>query len=124
MSKIRSFQKRKTNPRLVNLIDLLLEESAKNKAKIWKYVAEKLASPTRSWAEVSLNKIEKFANENEIILVPGKVLGGEISKPVKVAAFNFSASAKAKIKEAGGEFMKIEDLLKLNPSGKGVRILI
>ncbi|MEM2727131.1 MAG: 50S ribosomal protein L18e, partial [Archaeoglobaceae archaeon] len=46
------------------------------------------------------------------------------SKPVKVAAFNFSATAKAKIKEAGGECMKIEELLRINPSGKGVRILI
>lgn len=124
MGKIRSLQKRKTNPRLIHLIDLLLKESAKNNAPIWRSVAEKLASPTRSWAEVSLNKIEKFANEDEIILVPGKVLGGELSKPVKVAAFNFSASAKVKIKEAGGEFMKIEEILKLNPSGKGIRILI
>ncbi|MCS7144736.1 MAG: 50S ribosomal protein L18e [Archaeoglobaceae archaeon] len=124
MGRVRNFQKRKTNPRLVNLIDLLLEESVKNKVGIWRYVAEKLASPTRTWAEVSLNKIEKFANEGEIILVPGKVLGGEISKPLKIAAFSFSTNAKSKIKEAGGDFMKIEELLKLNPSGKGVRILI
>lgn len=124
MGKVRNLQRRKTNPRLVNLIDLLLEESVKNNTEVWRYVAEKLASPTRRWAEVSLNKIEKFANENEYILVPGKVLGGEISKSVKVAAFNFSASAKTKIKEVGGEPISIEELLKINPSGKGVRILI
>lgn len=124
MGRVRNLQKRKTNPRLINLIDLLLEESVRNKVGTWRYVAEKLASPSRDWAEVSLDKIEKFANEGEYILVPGKVLGGEISKPVKVAAFNFSATAKAKIKEAGGDFMKIEELLKINPSGKGVRILI
>jgi large subunit ribosomal protein L18e len=124
MGRIRNLQKRKTNPRLVNLIDLLLRESAKNDADVWKYVAERLASPTRRWAEVGLDKIEKYANEGEYVVVPGKVLGGEIRKAVKVAAFSFSATAKTKIKEAGGEWMSIEDLLKLNPSGKGVRILI
>jgi large subunit ribosomal protein L18e len=124
MGRIRELQKRKTNPRLVNLIDLLLNESAKNKVDIWRYVAEKLASPTKRWPEVGLDKIEKFANEGEYIVVPGKVLGGEIRRPVKVAAFGFSAAAKAKIKEAGGECMSIEELLKINPSGKGVRILI
>ncbi|MCX8171988.1 MAG: 50S ribosomal protein L18e [Archaeoglobaceae archaeon] len=124
MGEVRKLQKRKTNPRLVNLINSLLEESAKNNARIWKYAAEKLASPSRKSVEVGLNKIEKFAKEGEFILVPGKVLGGEISKPVKVAAFSFSESAKDKIRKAGGEFMKIEDLLKINPSGKGIRILI
>jgi len=123
MGRIRNLQKRKTNPRLVNLIDLLVEQSVKNNARIWKYVAEKLASPARTWAEVGLEKIERYANEGEYIVVPGKVLGGEIRKPVKVAAFSFSSSAKAKIEAVGGECMKIEDLLKINPSGKGVRIL-
>ncbi|MDK2796346.1 MAG: large subunit ribosomal protein L18e [Archaeoglobaceae archaeon] len=124
MSKIRNLQKRKTNPRLVNLIDLLLRESAKNDAKVWKCVAEKLAGPTKKWAEVSLDKIEKFAKDGEYVVVPGKVLGGEIRRPLKVAAFSFSATAKAKIKEAGGDCLSIEELLKINPSGKGVRIII
>lgn len=124
MGRIRNLQKRKTNPRLVNLIDLLLRESAKNNVGVWRYVAERLAMPARKWAEVSLNKIEKFANEGEYVVVPGKVLGGEIHRPLKVAAFSFSATAKAKIKEAGGELISIEELLKINPAGKGVRILI
>lgn len=124
MSKIRKLQMRKTNPRLVKLIDLLLEESAKNKSNLWKVVAEKLASPTRRWAEVSLSKIDKYAKENETIVVPGKVLGGELSKAVKVAAFNFSASAKEKIVAAGGQWMSIEELLKANPKGSGVRLIV
>lgn len=124
MSRIRKLQKRKTNPRLVKLIDLLLEEGAKNKANIWKVVAERLASPTRNWAEVSLSKIDRYAKENEFIVVPGKVLGGELSKPVKIAAFNFSESAKEKIVASGGQWMNIEDLVKMNPTGTGVRIIV
>ncbi|MCS7118524.1 MAG: 50S ribosomal protein L18e [Archaeoglobaceae archaeon] len=124
MGKIRKLQKRKTNPRLINLIDLLLNESAKNNAKIWKILAEKLASPARSWAEVNLTKIEKCAKEGETIVVPGKVLGGDINKPIKVAAFSFSESAKAKIVEVGGQWMKIEELIKINPKGIGLKILV
>uniref|UniRef100_A0A7J2THV3 Large ribosomal subunit protein eL18 n=1 Tax=Archaeoglobus fulgidus TaxID=2234 RepID=A0A7J2THV3_ARCFL len=121
---MRKMLKRKTNPRLLKLIDLLLSESAKNDAKIWKVVAERLASRRRGWAEVSLSKIERYAKEGETVVVPGKVLGGEIKKKVKVAAFSFSESAKAKISEAGGEWMKIEDLIRINPKGSGVRILV
>ncbi|MEM0353018.1 MAG: 50S ribosomal protein L18e [Archaeoglobaceae archaeon] len=124
MSRIRKLQRRKTNPRLIKLIDLLLEESAKNKASIWKVVAERLASPTRRWAEVSLSKIDKYARENEVVVVPGKVLGGELSKAVKVAAFNFSESAKEKIVTTGGQWMSIEELVKTNPRGSGVRIIV
>lgn len=124
MSRIRKLQKRKTNPRLVKLIDLLLEESAKNKANIWKVVAEKLASPARKWTEVNLSKINRYAKENETIVVPGKVLGGELSKAVKIAAFSFSNSAKEKIIAAGGQCMSIEELLKTNPRGSGVRIIV
>uniref|UniRef100_A0A7J3LZS6 Large ribosomal subunit protein eL18 n=1 Tax=Archaeoglobus fulgidus TaxID=2234 RepID=A0A7J3LZS6_ARCFL len=121
---MRKLQRRKTNPRLIKLIDLLLEESAKNKASIWKVVAERLASPTRRWAEVSLSKIDKYARENEVVVVPGKVLGGELSKAVKVAAFNFSESAKKKIVTTGGQWMSIEELVKTNPRGSGVRIIV
>jgi|YelNatPaOPRAMG01_1025707.scaffolds.fasta_scaffold00171_30 large subunit ribosomal protein L18e len=124
MGKIRKMQRRKTNPRLISLIDLLLSESAKNNARIWKVVAEMLASRRRSWAEVSLNKIERYAKDGETVVVPGKVLGGEIKKKVKVAAFSFSESAKNKILEAGGKCIKIEDLVKMNPKGSGVRILV
>ncbi len=124
MGKIRKLQRRKTNPRLVKLIDLLLEEGAKNESNLWKVVAERLASPTRRWAEVSLSKIERYARENEVIVVPGKVLGGNLTKAVKVAAFNFSESAKEKIIATGGQWMRIEDLVKVNPKGSGVRILV
>lgn len=124
MGRIRKLQRRKKNPRLVNLIDLLLSESAKNKAEIWRVVAEKLASSKRNWAEVSLTKIDKYAKENEILIVPGKVLGGKIAKPVKIAAFNFSESAKEKINATGGQWMRIEELVKMNPKGTGVRIII
>ena len=42
MSRLRKMQKRKSNPNLVKLIDELLVASAKNEAKVWKDIAERI----------------------------------------------------------------------------------
>jgi len=124
MSKIRKLMKRKSNPNLVRLIDELLKASAMNDAPIWKDIAERLAKPKRLYAEVNISKIQRYANEGETIVVPGKVLGGgKISKAVTVAALSFSETAKKKITEAGGKCITIKELIEINPSGSGVRIM-
>jgi len=124
MSKIRKLMKRKTNPNLVKLIDELLKASAMNDAPIWKDIAERLAKPKRLYAEVNVSKIQRYAKEGETIIVPGKVLGrGKITKPVTVAALSFSESARRKIIEAGGKCLTIKELLEINPTGSGVRIM-
>jgi len=124
MSKIRKLMKRKTNPNLIKLIDNLLKASAMNNAPIWKDIAERLAKPKRLYAEVNVSKIQRYAKEGEIIIVPGKVLGGgKITKPVTVAALSFSETARKKIIEAGGKCLTIKELLEMNPTGSGVRIM-
>jgi large subunit ribosomal protein L18e len=125
MSRIRKLQKRKTNPGLIRLIDELLDHAAKNNSPVWKDVAERLAKPRRLQAEVNVSKIEKYAKNDEWVLVPGKVLGsGTITRSVKVAALAFSDSARRKIEEAGGRCMSIRDLMQENPAGSGIRILV
>jgi large subunit ribosomal protein L18e len=125
MSRLRKLQRRKSNPNLSALIDTLLEEGAKNKATIWKDVAERLAKPRRLYAEVNLSKIQKYAREGETILVPGKVLGsGEIDKKVDVAALSFSEKAKSKIETSGGKCLTILELVRENPKGSNVRIIV
>ena len=125
MSKIRKLQRRKTNPRIIKLIDKLLESSAKNNVKLWKDVAERLAKPSKTYAAVNLEKINKYTKNDEVALVPGKVLGsGEIKKGVTVAALNFSKTARDKIKSAGGKCISLEELIEINPKGSNVRILI
>ncbi len=124
MSRIRKLQRRKTNPNLATLIDELLVAAAKNNAAVWKDIAERIAKPRRLYAAVNVSKIERYAKENEYVVVPGKVLGGgSISKPVKVAALSFSETARRKITEAGGECLRISELIKINPSGSNVRIM-
>lgn len=97
----------------------------KEKPEIWRDVAEKLNRPTRSRVEVNLSQINRNANDGETVVVPGVVLSsGSISKRVNVAAWRFSASAKDKIKNAGGKAMTIEQAQKENPKGTNLRMMI
>ena len=108
-----------TNPELRKLILDLRENWKKNKADLWKVVANELEKPTRRRREVNILSINKNTKPNETIIVPGKVLGtGEMDHKVKVAAWQFSAAAKQKVNA-----MSIYDLIKENPKGKDVRII-
>ncbi len=114
----------KTNPRLTNLIALLKEAGRTNDAAVWRDIALRLEAPNRNYAEVNISKINRYANQGETILVPGKVLGtGTLEHPVTIAALNFSKSAEGKILEAKGSCLTIEQLLHSNPRGSHVRIL-
>ncbi|HJJ89829.1 MAG TPA: 50S ribosomal protein L18e [Methanocorpusculum sp.] len=114
----------KTNPRLESLIRMLKQASRDNEADIWREIARRLNTSSKNYAEVNIGKISRYAKENEIILVPGKVLAaGTIDLPVKVAALNFSDAAREKIMEASGTCMTIEELVTANPKGNHIRIL-
>lgn len=111
---------RKTNNLLIELVEELKKTGTSKKAAIWKTVAEELLKPTRRMREVNLNKINRVTKENDTIVVPGKVLGsGNLDHKVNVYAFNFSESAKQKL----GSSLSIQELLKKNPKGSGVRII-
>ena len=87
-------------------------------------LAKRLNKPKRIKPAINLSKINRCSNENETILVPGKVLSyGNLEKKVKIAALSFSEAAKVKIKNANCEYMSIVDLLKENSKGKNVRII-
>ena len=106
MSRIRKLQRRKTDPNLVRLIDVLI---AKDKP-IWKDIAKRLAKPRKLYAQVNISKIERYLLEGETAVVPGKVLGGgEVTRPIKVAALSFSETARRKIEEAGGKCLSLEE---------------
>jgi len=84
---------------------------------VWKAVAKGLNRPRRRRYEVNLSRLEKFAKQNDTIIVPGIVLGeGEITKHVTVAALKFSSEARKKIEKAGGKCLAIEQASELEPS--------
>ena len=109
-----------------HLMKKTMEDLAKTgiETPVWKAVAKGLNRPRRKRHEVSLIRIEKFAVEKDIVVVPGVVLGnGEIKKQVTVAAARFSADAKKKIEKAGGKCMLIEELIAKKPDADKIRIL-
>jgi len=115
---------RKTNPNLVGLIQHLKDASRLNEAPIWRDIALRLEGPMRNWAEVNVGKLNRHAGENEVVVIPGKLLGaGEIAKKVTVAAYRSSGQAKDKIEKAGGKNVSIEELVAMNPRGSKIRIM-
>jgi large subunit ribosomal protein L18e len=114
----------KTNPTLLSLIERLKREAYENKAPIWRDIADRLLKPRQNWAEVNLSRIERYASDNDTVVIAGKLLGaGVINKKVTVAAFKCSEAAKKKIASAGGKSISIEELLSSNPKGSGIRIM-
>jgi len=121
---IRMVKAKKVNPSLLGLIEDLKEASRKNKAPIWRDVALRLEKSRKNWPSVNVGKIGVILKGDEVALIPGKVLGdGNLAKKIEVAAFNFSSSAKDKIKTSGGKVLTIEELVSKNPKGTNVRII-
>ena len=114
----------KTNAGLVTLIGDLKAQTRSNGAPLWRDVALRLEKSRSNWAEPNLSRLSRHAADEDVILVPGKLLGrGDVEGKHTVAAYSFSTSARAKIEAAGGKVVSIRDLMNKNPEGKGVYIL-
>lgn len=114
----------KTNPRLSNLIDELETAARETEANVWTDVADRLAAPRRTHAEVNLGRIERYADGERTVVVPGKVLGsGALTKDVRVAAVDFSRSAERKIDAADGTAVRLEHEITENPDGRDVQVI-
>jgi large subunit ribosomal protein L18e len=113
----------KTNPRLSSLIADLKSAARSSGGAVWGDVAERLEKPRRTHAEVNLGRIERYAQEDETVVVPGKVLGsGVLQKDVTVAAVDFSGTAEKKIDQVG-EAVPLEQAIENNPEGSHVRVI-
>ena len=111
------------NKQLMELLQLLKKTAIENNAAVWKRVASDLEKPMRKRRVVNIYKIEKYAKDNGVVVVPGKVLGtGDLNKKVTVAAYNFSDEAYKKIKEKGNP-ISIKELLEKNPQGKKIKLM-
>jgi len=117
-SKIEFQLRNKRNPELVQTI------IAAKKNEAWHRLAEILSGSRRARAEINLEQINEVAGDSEIIIIPGKVLSqGKLDKKMKIAALNFSESAREKISHSKGECLSILEEIKKNPSAKGIKIL-
>ncbi len=115
---------RSTDPNIVTLQRFLRRSAAECQAPIWKAAEKVLANSRSNRPEVNIKQINRISSENDTILILGKVLGsGTLNHPVKVAALNFSMSARSKIEKAGGECLSLPQLIEINPKGSGVQII-
>jgi len=98
----------------------LIADLSKQEAPIWKAVAKELTKKKT----VNLAKINRYTNDKDMVVVPGKVLSnGELDHKLVIAAFKFSDSAFDKVRKAGSEAISILELVKRSPKGKSVKII-
>jgi len=117
-----------TNIHKRKLIRQLEKLSDKTDKAIWEKVSEILSRPRRKRVAVNIGKINRLANDGEIIIVPGRVLGGGLlEKKLVVIAEGFSKTAWQKILDNGGKPYTFYDVVS-NPSlvegKKGLKLVI
>lgn len=101
----------------------LIRDLWKTKISIWKTVSTKLSGPRRNKVKANLYRINKKTSKDEVIVIPGKVLGmGELDHTLTIACLEYSKSAKKKIESSGSKLITIEELLEQNPKGSGVKV--
>ena len=101
----------------------LIRDLWKTKINIWRKISKKLSGPRRNRIKANLYRINKKTNKNDIIVIPGKVLGiGELDHSLTIACLEYSHSAKKKIESSGSTLLSIEELMNQNPKGTGVKV--
>ena len=111
------------NQIVLHMIKDLKQASKKNEAPIWSKLADLAIKKSSSKRVVNLTRINKITKENDILFVPGKVLGtGNISHKITLSSFSISVTARNKIIKSGGNIMAYSDMIKKFPTGKGVII--
>ncbi|MEM3383413.1 MAG: 50S ribosomal protein L18e [Nitrososphaerales archaeon] len=112
------------NPVFDNTIYTLNKAYKKSKAHIWRAAIEYLLKSRSRRSVVNVGKISRLTKEGDLVLVPGKILGGGIiSHKITIGAYSFSEKALWKIQRAGGKTMSLKDFIEKFPDGKGVILI-
>lgn len=112
------------NPVLDSTVSALKRASKSSGAAVWLDASRYLSGSRSLKRTVNVGKIDRVTGKDSVILVPGKVLGsGALSHPVVVGAYSYTATARKKIVEAGGEALTITKFLERFPSGAGVTLI-
>ena len=107
------------------LIEDIRSMGYEHKNKFLLNLAERLEISRRRRPNVNVSKLERVCNENENIVVPGKLLSyGILKKPLVVYAMTYSKTAEDKITKAGGKLFTINELVKTNPKGSKTRMIV
>ena len=113
-----------TNPLLRDLIGELKKRGNEQEVNLWRRIALDLEKPTRQRRAVNLSRINRHTKENEVVVVPGKVLGsGDLNHKLTIRAYQFSEQAKDKLEKSGAQIVSLLELSKEKPDGKNIRII-
>ncbi|HMK32111.1 MAG TPA: 50S ribosomal protein L18e, partial [Nitrosopumilaceae archaeon] len=108
----------------IQMVRELKGASKKNNAPIWSRLAELALKPSSAKRTINVGQIDKFVKDNDVIVVPGKVLGtGNISHKITLCSFSMSTSSAKKVLQSGGKILSFSELIKNHPTGKGVVII-
>ena len=111
------------NQVVLHMVKDLKQASKKNEAPIWSKLADLALKQSSSKRTVNLTRINKTTKENDVLFVPGKILGtGNMSHKITLSSFSISTTARKKIIQSGGNIMAYSDMIKKYPTGKGVII--
>ncbi|MCL5804845.1 MAG: 50S ribosomal protein L18e [Candidatus Thermoplasmatota archaeon] len=105
-------------------IETLLKVSRENKSAVWRDIAKRLSGGDRRYASINLGKINKIANEGDVIVIPGSVLGsGVFRKKVTLAGLRASKSAMDKIQASGSRFVTLKEYASSGEKAENVKII-
>ena len=91
------------NQIVLHMVKDLKQASKKNEAPIWSRLAALALKPSSSKRVVNLTRINKTTKENDILFVPGKVLGtGNMHHKITLSSFSISRTAAKKVIQTGG----------------------
>lgn len=114
-TKISKRTKAKTNPELMETINLAKKNNLLDLAK-------KLSAPRSNYNNVNLDELDSI--EGDKIMVIGKILGsGDIKRKIDVSALSFSQQAKDKLNKAGCNVKTIKEAIEKNSKMEGVKII-
>ncbi|MBU4245707.1 MAG: 50S ribosomal protein L18e, partial [Nanoarchaeota archaeon] len=86
--------------------------------------ADRIGKSTRRIPAVNLEKLQKYCEKGDTVVIPGKLLAqGALTKAITIGAFKASAAGKKKVEAAGGKVMTITELMKRNTKGSNIRIM-
>jgi large subunit ribosomal protein L18e len=112
------------NTLVYNTIWTLRRAFKKSKAPIWRSLENELSTSRSNRREVNVSELASVTKNNEVVMVPGKVLGaGAIGHRLTVCTFSISEIAAKKIIGSGGKLITLDDLIENYPNGTGVHII-
>lgn len=112
------------NQVVIQMVKELKQAYAKNDAPIWAKLAKLALKPTSARHVVNLTRINKHTKENDVVIVPGKILGtGNISHKITLCSFSISNTAAKKVIDSGGQIISFTKIIEKFPTGKGVAII-